>query len=157
MNLLGKTTIHPFFFYTGKISGYVVCGLYLFSLWHIGLSSAQQIVELKLVANIVAVLGLLMTGWAWSYLGSAVRLGLPSEKTKLKTQGAYRFSRNPMYVGFNFITIAAMLYLGTLWVFFAGSYSLVIYHFIILGEEAFLKKRFGKPYLAYMKKTRRYF
>jgi len=37
-----------------------------------------------------------------------------------------------------------------------GLYSMVIYHFIILGEERFLEGRFGFNYLSYKTRVRRY-
>lgn len=157
MNILGKTTIHPFFFYTGKIIGYIIWALFILAVCNIYVFSLQQVLVLKLFAQCLSVLGLLITILSLINLGSAVRLGLPTEKTTLKSSGLYRFSRNPMYLGFNLILIAAIVYLGNAWVALAGAYSLSVYHFIILGEEKFLKQRFGKQYISYMKKVRRYF
>lgn len=157
MNLLGKTTIHPFFFYTGKISGYLVWCLFALAVCQLYVFGEPTEGVLRIFAQIVAVVGLVLTSTSLLNLGSATRLGLPTEKTTLKQQGLYLFSRNPMYVGFDLLTVAGILYLGNAVILLMGLYSIAIYHFIILGEEAFLKKRFGKPYLAYMKKTRRYF
>ena len=44
------------------------------------------------------------------------------------------------------------------WIIFLlpGLYSIIIYHFIILGEEKFLESRFGKDYIEYKQKVRRY-
>jgi protein-S-isoprenylcysteine O-methyltransferase Ste14 len=83
-------------------------------------------------------------------------LGLPTEKTILKTNGIYRFSRNPMYFGFNLLTIASMLYWININVIILGIYSIIIYHLIILGEEKFLEERFGDEYFSYKKIVRRY-
>jgi protein-S-isoprenylcysteine O-methyltransferase Ste14 len=89
-------------------------------------------------------------------LGDATRLGIPDEKTVLKHSGIYRFSRNPMYVGFNLLTIAAMVYSLHPVILAIGIYSIFVYHLIIRGEERFLQARFGDAYRAYCAKVRRY-
>lgn len=61
-----------------------------------------------------------------------------------------------MYLGFNLLTISAMIYMLNLIIILFGVYSIVIYHFIIIGEEGFLEKRFGATYSNYKKSVRRY-
>ena len=90
------------------------------------------------------------------FLGKSTRLGLPENDTKLKTQGIYKISRNPMYVGFNLLTVSAIFGLANIAVIFLGIYSIIIYHYIILAEEKFLIKKFGIDYEEYIKRTRRY-
>jgi protein-S-isoprenylcysteine O-methyltransferase Ste14 len=99
------------------------------------------------------VTGLLFVLVSIFYLGKSTRLGLPSEQTRLKTNGIYKLSRNPMYVGFGLFTIASMMY--TL-VIIAGIYSLTVYHLIIKSEEQFLTRRFVTEYNNYTNKVRRY-
>jgi len=106
------------------------------------------------VAFVIAGLGLSVLSLI--NLGSSTRLGLPSEITTFKTNGLYKYSRNPMYVGFNFLTIASMLYVWHIIILFLGLYSIIIYHFIILGEERFMESRFGEEYINYKQKVRRY-
>jgi protein-S-isoprenylcysteine O-methyltransferase Ste14 len=62
-----------------------------------------------------------------------------------------------MYLGFDFLTISAMIYTLNIWVVIPGIYSMVVYHLIILSEEKFLKERFGLEYLTYSQYSRRYF
>jgi protein-S-isoprenylcysteine O-methyltransferase Ste14 len=90
-------------------------------------------------------------------LGKSTRLGLPSDDTQLKTNGLYKYSRNPMYVGFNLITIASIIYTLHWIIIILGVYSLIIYHLIIKGEEKFMMKRFGEEYKNYQLKVSRYF
>jgi protein-S-isoprenylcysteine O-methyltransferase Ste14 len=78
------------------------------------------------------------------------------ESTTLVTTGLYRFSRNPMYLGFNAVTLASMIYTSNWIVIIMGAYSIVIYHYIILGEEKFLAERFGEQYSAFRRNVRRY-
>ena len=76
---------------------------------------------------------------------------------KLVTSGIYRYSRNPMYLGMIIIIISTSI-------FYLNYYSIVtpfifyfwINRFQIKREEIFLAKKFGKEYLSYKSKTRRW-
>ena len=76
---------------------------------------------------------------------------------KLVTSGIYKYSRNPMYLGMILIIISTSIY-------YLNYYSLVtpfifyfwINRFQIKREEIFLTEKFGKEYLLYMSKTRRW-
>ena len=76
---------------------------------------------------------------------------------KLVTSGIYKYSRNPMYLGMILIIISTSI-------FYLNYYSMVtpfifyfwINRFQIKREEIFLKEKFGKEYLSYMSKSRRW-
>lgn len=89
-------------------------------------------------------------------LGASTRIGLPKEETKLKTNGIYRISRNPMYLGVYCFNFAVCIYTANLWVLLISLLAMLLHHKIILGEEAFLRDRFGKDYENYSKQVRRY-
>jgi protein-S-isoprenylcysteine O-methyltransferase Ste14 len=61
-----------------------------------------------------------------------------------------------MYLGFNLLTISSIIYMLNPIVSLFGIYSIIIYHFIIIGEERFLETRFGTAYLDFKKRVRRY-
>ena len=79
------------------------------------------------------------------------------ESEKLVTDGAYKFTRNPMYV-------AMVLALLGLWPLTGGWSPLaplivfiaLIQHFYIRREERMLTARFGEEYLAYKASVRRW-
>lgn len=156
MNMIGKTTIHPLLFYTGKICGYLTWVLFLLSLFKIIFSNSQSHDVFKITSYSLLTTGLIFIIINLVNLGRSTRLGLPSEKTEFKSSGIYKFSRNPMYLGFNLLTIASIVYLGNIYIMIMGVYSIIIYHFIIIGEEKFLEHRFGKAYIKYKQKVRRY-
>ncbi len=156
MEVIGKSTIHPLFFYSGKIFGYIIWALYLSSVFGIFIISKNPIQFFIIFSYVLLVIGLVLVIISLFYLGRSVRLGLPDEDTTLKTGGIYTFSRNPIYLGFNLFTIASAVYTANILIAAAGIYSIVIYHFIILGEENFLEKRFGDKYMEYKTKVRRY-
>ena len=156
MDLVGKTTIHPLFFYTGKIFGYITWIIFLLSIFNISIISRQPIEFLKILSYVLFIIGLIIVFISLINLGSSTRLGLPSEKTTLKINGLYRFSRNPMYLGFDLFTLASIVFTANIIIAIIGIYSIIIYHYIIIGEEHFLEKRFSNEYITYKRKVRRY-
>lgn len=145
---MGKTTINPFLFYTGKISGYITwivlvlqhTGNYYFV--YEGEHNKYQIYLSYLLAG----LSIILSAISLFNLGKSVRLGLPKTETKLKTSGLYAISRNPMYLGFNLLTISSMIFTSNWIIIAAGLYSILIYHLIIKAEKKFLEARFGEDY-----------
>ena len=113
----------------------------------------------------------------WSYLGAALivigiivsatgagmfrRAGTPvkpfERSTTLVTQGIYRFTRNPMYLGLLLVLIGAAIAFGTLspWLPIPVFFLIVRTQFV-RGEEEFLEGIFGAEYLAYKKRVRRW-
>ncbi|KQW83231.1 isoprenylcysteine carboxyl methyltransferase [Brevundimonas sp. Root1279] len=102
--------------------------------------------------------GLLIDGAA---AGHFRRLGTHpapwKETTALATDGLYRFSRNPIYIGF------AMMYLGIavamnslITVGLLAPCLIAIDRLAIVREEAYLAAKFGPAYEAYRKKVRRW-
>jgi protein-S-isoprenylcysteine O-methyltransferase Ste14 len=156
MNLIGKTPINPVLFYTGKLSGYLTWIILLLLLLNVPVIAVHSVPKLGYVAYALLLMGLFLTIVSLINLGRSTRLGLPQEDTVFKTGGLYRFSRNPMYLGFDLLTLSSMLYTLNPGIVSLGLYSLIIYHLIILGEEKFLEQRFGKDYREYRQKTRRY-
>lgn len=116
-------------------------------------TQTRRIVALPLIIG-----GLLLDGAAAGYfrrLGTAVQPWKPT--TVLATGGPYRFSRNPIYLGFA-ITYAGLavamdsvlvllLLIPCLW---------VIDRFVIQREERYLSAKFGAGYDAYRARVRRW-
>jgi protein-S-isoprenylcysteine O-methyltransferase Ste14 len=153
VELIGKTSINPFLFYSGKIAGYLTWIAFIFSLFHGNFKESLIKTSLSLV---IFFSGLIISFISILDLGKSTRLGLPIEKTFLKTNGLYNISRNPMYVGFNLMTIASVIFTLNWIISILGIYSILIYHLIILAEENFLSSRFDEDYKNYKKKIRRY-
>lgn len=156
MEIIGRTTINPVVFYSGKISGYITWVLLVLYYLRVDLITRYSIFHNEYIAVITTMLGLVTIIMSFLNLGRSVRLGLPSGETRLKTGGIYRISRNPMYLGFNMITLSSMIYSLNLLILAGGIYSILVYHLIILGEERFMVSRFGEDYKKYTQKVRRY-
>jgi protein-S-isoprenylcysteine O-methyltransferase Ste14 len=91
-----------------------------------------------------------------SRMGSSFRIGSPQEATDLKSDGLFRFSRNPMYVGVYSTILGASLYTSNPLVLFTALFIILVHHKIVLAEEQFLQKVFGEEYTQYCSRVRRY-
>lgn len=81
----------------------------------------------------------------------------PEASSALVCSGIYRFSRNPMYVGFAFWLLAWGVFLGPGWGLL-GVVFFVLYmnHFQIAPEERALRALFGEEFRAYEQRVRRW-
>ena len=81
----------------------------------------------------------------------------PSETSVLKTQGMYRYSRNPMYLGLLLLIIAATIWFGTWFGIIISVFFILLINILqIIPEEEALLQIFGEEYLEYKKKVRRW-
>lgn len=92
-----------------------------------------------------------------TYMKDSWRAGIPKkDKTKLVTDGIYKFSRNPAFVGFDFMYIGILLMFFNIGTLLFSLFSIVMLHLQILQEEKYMAKTFGEEYLEYKKKVFRY-
>ena len=85
------------------------------------------------------------------------RAGIPDkDKTELITTGIYRYSRNPAFLGFDFMYIGVLLMYGNLLTLGFSVFAMVMLHLQILQEERFLERTFGEPYREYRRHVFRY-
>ena len=81
----------------------------------------------------------------------------PAAATSLVVRGIYRYSRNPMYLGFLFLLLAWALHLGSLSAFLLlPLFVAYLTVFQIRPEEAALRERFGADFDAYTARVRRW-
>ena len=79
------------------------------------------------------------------------------ETNILVTSGIFKYSRNPMYLGMLMIIIStSIFYLNIYSILTPFLFVFWINKFQIKREEVFLTEKFGKEYLSYKNKTRRW-
>lgn len=85
------------------------------------------------------------------------RAGIPDkDKTVLVTDGIYRFSRNPAFLGFDFMYIGVLLMYFNPLTAILSLFAIVMLHLQILQEEKYLTATFGDAYTAYKMRVFRY-
>ncbi len=81
----------------------------------------------------------------------------PENASSVVTSGIYRWSRNPMYLGFLMILLAFVLKLSNpITLLVLPIFVLFMNRFQIRPEERALNRLFGEEYLAYCQKVRRW-
>lgn len=76
---------------------------------------------------------------------------------KLVVEGLYAHTRNPMYVGNFLIALGVGVTYGSPWIYYLViPFFGFVYLSIVMAEEAFLKKQFGREYEDYMKRVNRF-
>ncbi len=85
------------------------------------------------------------------------RAGIPSEdKTEFISNGIYKISRNPAFLGFDLMYIGICLLYCNVFTLIFSLFAIIMLHFQILQEEKYLEKTFGEKYITYKNKVFRY-
>lgn len=88
-------------------------------------------------------------------LGTSEKTIRPS--SVLVMEGAYRHSRNPMYVGMTGFLLGLGLAVGSVWMVAVGlALPLYLAVYVVPREEAYMARRWGNEYLAYRARVRRW-
>ena len=107
---------------------------------------------------VLAALALGLGAWAavlFRRAGTDVRPFMPS--TALVVAGPYRLTRNPMYLGMAGILLGAAIFMGSLTPFIViPAFMALITERFILPEEAKLEAAFGRDYLDFKARVRRW-
>lgn len=77
--------------------------------------------------------------------------------SQIVTTGIYRFTRNPIYLGFLLMVIGLPLNSGYYWgILIAPFYAVAMNRLVIEREEAYLEKKFKEQYTGYRSRVRRW-
>ncbi len=146
-----------------KIAPPVVGALTAAAMW--GLAALGPQITIPSGLKYAAVATLVTTGLAFSVSGiRAFRASRTSisplasaQGSALVTEGVYRISRNPMYLGVACLLLAWAVHLSAL-LPFAGIIAFILYitRFQIMPEERALAETFGEQYSTYAARVRRW-
>lgn len=111
------------------------------------LPSFPENMILRIISIVFIIIGFLIVAVAMSGLGYNRTMG--QDKKLLKTNGLYKYSRNPQLIGYGMILIAFVLfYLSWFSIGWLIIY-VVISYFMIKTEEEFLTNNYGEEYQKY--------
>jgi protein-S-isoprenylcysteine O-methyltransferase Ste14 len=78
-------------------------------------------------------------------------------ETRLVTSGIYRFTRNPVYLGFLFMQVGLLLNAGSYWGILLTPLMVPLFNRLVIEpEEKSLAHQFGDEYRGYKSKVRRW-
>jgi protein-S-isoprenylcysteine O-methyltransferase Ste14 len=118
-----------------------------------------QIGILEILACILIIVGLCLFIWViFAHLKFGEGTPAPFRPPKkIVASGAYRFSRNPMYVGALIVLIGEALLFNAPWMLLFVAFLFLIFTvYIKIEEEPRLIARFGDSYKTYLKKVPRW-
>lgn len=129
----------------------------------VGIDSLLQVPivssAIALVGGLLFLLSGIVLAASAARLFSKAKTGIVpfSESTKLVVSGAYRFTRNPMYLGMFFCLIGVTLLVNNV----LGLLVLLLFFFIIrqkfvLKEEVQMQETFGDDYAQFKARIRRW-
>ena len=144
----------PPILFAGAIAAALLLGRVVPLAWP-GLDDAPA----RVVGYAFGLAGLALTSWGLATLRRAKTNILPNRAADhLITHGAFRFRRNPIYMGEVLILLGlAQATLNIWFAVMAPVFAVAILLLAILPEERHLEARFGEEYLDYKARTRRWF
>jgi protein-S-isoprenylcysteine O-methyltransferase Ste14 len=77
-----------------------------------------------------------------------------NQNTSLVSDGIYKYSRNPAFVGFDLLYVGCAFCFPNAAMIAIAVIAVVAFHVQILGEEKFLTEMFGQEYIDYKSKAR---
>jgi len=135
----------------------LILSLCMLVTWYFGESSPQNLLLILVGLGLIG-LGFLL---AFNSIARFVRAKtgvVPfSESTILITEGFYKYTRNPMYVGMNSFLLGLLIILNNPINFiFLVIFFFIVRNLFVIKEEVQMKETFGEEYLLYKDKVRRW-
>lgn len=112
--------------------------------------------EIRIAGIIIGVIAVFFFALATITMKNSWRVGIPEEKTSLITNGIYKWSRNPAFVGFDLLYLSVCLMFFNVPLVLVSVWAAVMLHLQILQEEEHMHRMFGEEYEEYRKHTLRY-
>jgi protein-S-isoprenylcysteine O-methyltransferase Ste14 len=152
----GDASINRTLFYISKYSILALWGAMVLQIWGVNISFIEVPLLLKVIGLVLWFYGFALLYIGRFELGSSFRLGIPKEHTLLRVDGLFRLSRNPMYIGMYATVVASAIYTLNPVIILLGVFVIFIHHSIVLAEENHMQNVFGREYLDYCSRVRRY-
>ena len=113
---------------------------------------------LRTAGFLLALLGFLLgVGALMAFRNARTAPDSPRQVSRLITSGVYRFTRNPVNLGFVLILVGILLNAGSYWgILLAPVLVILLNRLVIEREEEYLAQKFGDEYSRYKSKVRRW-
>ncbi len=116
--------------------------------WTLGLILGIPLIAASIFVNFAG---------ARAFLTAGTPINPYKSSTTVVRSGAYRFTRNPMYLGMIGFLAALGLIFSVDWALIATPALWAVFHWgVVLREEAYLSGKFGADYDAFLAHTRRW-
>jgi len=127
-------------------------------LWSFSPPQTLLHIPYKLIAGVSIVLGFAVMTWAWLQFRKSDTAVCPTSITsRIVTNGAYKYSQNPMYLGMLIMLTGVSFLMGTIPSMLAPiGFFVIIDKVFIPYEEEKLLSDFGDVYSKYKMVTRRW-
>lgn len=136
------------------LTAYVTSAHLIFANHSINAELRYLIVGIVLILSFVVVLS---GAYSFKKAQTTVNPKTPDASAQLVTSGIYRFTRNPMYIGFLGFLVAYLVFLANLYASWACvAFVFYMNQFQIKPEERMLKKIFTEKYTNYQQQVRRW-
>jgi protein-S-isoprenylcysteine O-methyltransferase Ste14 len=118
--------------------------------------ASEWLLPIQAIGILSAAAGIWLVGWGYAkLLRYRTALLSSSPTTHLVTSGPYRYTRNPVYLGYTLAMLGAGLFSGNLWMSIVAALTAIVIHaWIIRSEEKHLLARFGFEFECYCRRTR---
>lgn len=137
-----------------KIATYIVVIVEIISIFAVQSQLPQVFV---ISGSILGIIGDIIFALAVFTMQDNWRAGIAeNDKTQIITNGIYKFSRNPAFLGFDCVYIGFVLMFFNLPLLLFSIAAITMLHLQIIQEEQYLAKAFGDNYINYKNKVYRY-
>lgn len=116
----------------------------------------ERLLLLRAFGALVIIFGGYLVAWASIMLFRNRTAVLSSRNSaRLVIAGPFRYTRNPIYLGYTVLTMGAGIYADNLWIILASVVAAAATHlYVIRKEEMHLLARFGYEFERYCRRTR---
>ena len=135
----------------------LVLSLCMLLTWYFGESSPQNLPLIIFGIGLIGLGFLLAFNSIARFIRAKTGVVPFSESTTLITEGFYKYTRNPMYVGMNSFLLGLLIILNNPINFtFLVIFFFIVRNLFVVKEEVQMEETFGEDYLTYKRKVRRW-
>lgn len=154
---IAKSQIHNKEFYIEVVMKIATYSIVLVEILSIIFGYSLLPIWLQIIGCVIGYMGdFIFANAVWT-MRDSWRAGLAREdKTEMVTRGIYQISRNPAFLGFDFMYIGICLCFFNPILLVFTIWAITMLHLQIRQEEKYLAEVFGQEYQNYKAKTKRY-